>query len=282
MSFIGFLAIAMWGTLALLGHLTKGLPPFQLLFLCFLISASLLFVKRLLLKQRLFAKPTLDAKGWLIGVMGLFGFHFCYFMALKYASALNVSLIAYLWPMLLALLLANKKERAKALLGSVVGFIGVTLLLIRDQYIELNANELIGYGYALTCAVIWALYSFFTSKMSSQVDDIGWLSLFVAALAFVAHLLLESTVWQFEATSLIAILLLGIGPVGGAFYLWDIGMKRGDAKLLASLSYSSPLISAVLLTTFGLSPWSITIFVALAFIVIGGVIATRKSACVSD
>ena len=122
MSFIGFLAIAMWGTLALLGHLTKGLPPFQLLFLCFLISASLLFVKRLLLKQRLFAKPTLDAKGWLIGVMGLFGFHFCYFMALKYASALNVSLIAYLWPMLLALLLANKKERAKALLGSVVGF----------------------------------------------------------------------------------------------------------------------------------------------------------------
>lgn len=277
MTFIGFLAIALWGTLALLGHYTKAVPPFQLLFICFLISASLLFVKRLVLGAPVFTKPNLNKQEWAVGVTGLFGFHFCYFMALKYASAINVSLIAYLWPMFLALMLANKTQRLRAVIGSVIGFIGVWCLLHQEQSLVIKSTEFIGYSFAFACALIWSSYSYLISKTTSQVDDIGWLSLVVAALSLFAHVLFESTIWHFDTVTTTAILLLGLGPVGGAFYLWELGMKRGNAKMLASLSYTSPLFSSLLLALFGLTPWSSSIIIALLLILAGGLISTHKS-----
>ena len=277
MTFIGFLAIALWGTLALLGHYTKAVPPFQLLFICFLISASLLFIKRLVLNTPVFAKPKLNKQEWTVGVAGLFGFHFCYFMALKYASAINVSLIAYLWPMLLALMLSSKTQRLRAVIGSAIGFVGVGCLLNQDQSLVIKSTELIGYGFAFACALIWSAYSYLISKTTGQVDDIGWLSLVVAAFSLIAHVLFESSVWQFDNVTLIAILLLGLGPIGGAFYLWELGMKQGNAKVLASLSYTSPLFSSLLLALFGLTPLSSSIITALFFVLIGGLIASYKS-----
>ena len=38
-----------------------------------------------------------------------------------------------------------------------------------------------------------------------------------------------------------------LGPVGAAFLLWDIGMKKGNVPLLGVLSYASPIISTGLL-----------------------------------
>ncbi|WP_426369394.1 EamA family transporter [Pseudocolwellia sp. HL-MZ7] len=114
---LGILAIVMWSCLAFLGVNTAAIPAFQLLSICFAISALLMFIKRLILKENLFSKPTLSVKQWLVGVGGLFGFHYCYFTALKIAPAIEVSLIAYLWPMLLAVFIATKATRIKALLG---------------------------------------------------------------------------------------------------------------------------------------------------------------------
>lgn len=277
MTFIGFLAIALWGTLALLGYYTKEVPPFQLLFMCFLISAALLLVKRLILNTPLLARPSLNKREWVVGVTGLFGFHFCYFMSLKYASALNVSLIAYLWPMFLALMLANKTQRLRATVGSAIGFTGVSCLLLQEQSLVIKSTELIGYGFAFVCALIWSTYSYLISKTTNQVDDIGWLSLAVAAFSLLAHLLFESPQTQFDIVTLTAILLLGLGPVGGAFYLWELGMKRGNAKVLASLSYTSPLLSSLLLILFGLASWSNSIVIALFLIILGGLVASYKS-----
>ena len=36
---------------------------------------------------------------------------------------------------------------------------------------------------------------------------------------------------------------LGLGPVGAAFFLWDIGMKKGDLRFLGVASYATPMIS---------------------------------------
>lgn len=273
----GFLAIVMWGTLALLGHYTKGLASFQLLFLCFAIASLLLFGKRFLTKTALFSPPQLTLNDWLIGITGLFGFHFCYFMALKHVSAIEVSLIAYLWPMMLAQLLADRKHRLIALAGSMIAFTGVANLLLQEQSLNLRAEEFTGYLYAFACALIWAVYSYLSVKSTSHVDDIGWLSLAVAMLSLLCHITMESSAWSFELTELITILFLGLGPVGGAFYLWDIGMKQGNAKLLAMLSYCSPLLSSALLASFGLTSWSSSILVALALILLGGLLASKKT-----
>ncbi|WDE08139.1 EamA family transporter [Thalassomonas viridans] len=279
----GLLAIVMWGALALLGVNTKGIPAFQLLFLCFFISGLLMFVRRFLTGQPLFQKPAMSLPQWLFGTGALFGFHFCYFLALKHAPAIEVSLICYLWPMLLAILLAGKSTRLRALAGGVLGFLGIGFIILGDADIAFNGEYVSGYLLAGACALIWSGYSWYLSKSSGEPDDIGWLSLAVAFLSLLAHFLLEDPAqsggrWQFGGEQWLGIILLGLGPVGGAFYLWDLGLKKGNQKLLASLSFCSPLISSVLLALAGYNAWSLNILIALTLILLGALIANKKPA----
>ncbi len=43
-----------------------------------------------------------------------------------------------------------------------------------------------------------------------------------------------------------------LGPVGLAFYVWDIGVKQGDIQLLGTSSYAAPLLSTLLLVLVGI------------------------------
>jgi len=45
----------------------------------------------------------------------------------------------------------------------------------------------------------------------------------------------------------LAILALGLGPAGTAFYLWDHAVKRDDIRALGALSYAMPILSTALL-----------------------------------
>lgn len=272
----GLIAIILWGTLALLGTVTTNIPAFQLLSLCFAISAIIVIIKRIIIKKPIFSKPTLTRTQWLIGIVGLFGFHFCYFMALKFAPVIEVSLIVYLWPLLLAILVANKQNRFRALIGGSVGFIGIAFIIIGNGELSLNNEYRIGYLLAAICAIIWGCYSWFLSTSNNEVEDIGWLSAAVSLLALIAHWQLETSSWGFSLSEWAGILLLGLGPVGGAFYLWDMSLKNGNKQLLASLSFTTPLISSVILAIAGFNSWSINIIIALGLVLAGAIIANMK------
>lgn len=239
-----------------------------------------MFIKRLIEKKPLFKPPSLTITQWLVGIAGLFGFHFCYFIALKHAPAIEVSLISYTWPIILAILVATKKSRFRALVGGLIGFIGICFIIIGDLTLSLELAYLKGYLLAACCAVLWSSYSWFLSKTHNHVDDIGWLSFVVATLSFIAHFIMEPSQWQFTSGQWTGIILLGLGPVGGAFYLWDIALKNGNRTLLASLSFSAPVISAILLSITGYSAWSFNVLVALILIVLGVVIANDLKAIV--
>lgn len=272
----GVLAIFLWGALALLGNLTKSLPAFQLLFMCFFVSFLLLFIKRLVSKQPLLTQPTLGKAQTIIGITGLFGFHFCYFMALKYAPLIEVSLIVYLWPLLLGVFVAQSKNRINAILGGLVGFIGIVFLISDGSGFAVNSQYFLGYLFAASCALLWSSYSWLMTRFDNHVDDIGWLSLYVAILALLAHIFFEQTVTGFSLSQAVGILLLGLGPVGGAFYLWDIALKRGNKTLLASLSFLTPLLSTVLLVLAQQIHFSWSILIALAFVFTGAAISNYK------
>lgn len=92
-----------------------------------------------------------------------------------------------------------------------------------------------------------------------------------------AHLKLEIGYWDFNVSEWLGIILLGLGPVGGSFYLWDIGLKHGNKQLLASLSFSAPLISSIALSLAGINSWSFNIILALCFILAGALLANMKS-----
>ncbi|NQZ82744.1 MAG: EamA family transporter [Colwellia sp.] len=275
-TFSGIFALLLWGGLALLGHLTQHIPAFLLLFFCFMVSFLLSLLWRKAKGTSIFELPKLSSKQWLFGLIGLFGFHFCYFMALKKADVIEVSLIVYLWPLLLSIFVSSKANRIKALLGGILGFLGLSVVILGNNQWVVSFESLIGYFLALACALIWSLYSLFLSKTKSKVADIGWLSLVVALFSLASHFLFETFSWSIDTLQWLGILLLGLGPVGGAFYLWDFGLKKGNKQLLASLSFFTPLLSSVLLSLAGLHDWSINIIIAVVLIILGAAVSNSK------
>jgi len=72
------------------------------------------------------------------------------------------------------------------------------------------------------------------------------------------------------------VLLLGLGPVGAAFYAWDHGVKRGNLPVLGALSYASPLLSTIVLVLAGRTEPSFRIVLACLLITAGAALAAKS------
>jgi drug/metabolite transporter (DMT)-like permease len=279
-TFIGFTAVLLWSLLALFTVETSPVPPFQLTAICFAIGAAvgLIWTAARGGFGRL-ARVSPVAYGF--GIAGLFGYHFCYFTALRLAPPAEAGLIAYLWPLFIVLfsgLLPGERLGLGHVAGALLAFAGVALLLA-GKLEGFAASALPGFGMAFLCALIWSGYSVGSRRFGTVPTEA--VTVFCAATAMLsalAHLGLERTAWPQHALGWAAILGLGLGPVGGAFFTWDIGVKRGDIQLLGTASYAAPLISTLILIAAGFAPASATILIAAALIVFGAALAARASA----
>ena len=267
---IGFAAILLWGVLALLTSLCGEIPPFQMTAMTFFI-AFLVGVAAFLKSGRDFSIFKQPLPVWINGIFGLFGYHAVYFMAMQSAPSIEASLIAYLWPILIVLFssfLPGERLRWFHVAGVVLGFAGVATLLLRDGF-TIRQEYILGYVLAFLCAVIWSVYSVVSKKLSGAPTMlIGAFCGITAILSFVCHLLFEKTA-PVTGVQWIPLVLLGLGPVGLAFFAWDHGMKKGNIKLLGTLSYVAPLLSSVLLVLFGQTAFSWGLLAACGLIVVG-------------
>ncbi len=246
---LGTGAIGMWAFLALLTVATAPVPPFLLSALCFAIGGTIGLVP--LLASGEWRK--LLAGGWkatVFGTAGLFGYHALYFWALRLAPPAEAGLIAYLWPLLIVLLsglLPGIELRRGHVLGALAGFAGAALI-VSNRLEGFAPGALPGFGLAFLCALAWAGYSVFSRWLGAvPTASVALFCLASALLAAVAHLLFETTLWPQGTAGWLAVLALGAGPVGLAFYLWDIGMKHGNIQFLGVASYAAPLLSTLLL-----------------------------------
>jgi drug/metabolite transporter (DMT)-like permease len=268
----------MWSLLAMLTAGSGKVPPFQLLAMTFLIgglSGVASWPFRRFRPERL----RLPANVWLLGVGGLFGYHFFYYTALRNAPVAEASLICYLWPMLIVLgsaLLPGERLRWFHLAGAACGFAGAALLVTRSTGLTFDGS-FAGYGSAFACAVIWAGYSILSRRVKeAPTDAVALFCLATSALAFLCHMLLEQTVWPDDPRQWLAVALLGLFPVGLAFYGWDLGVKHGNIQLLGSAAYFAPLLSTIILISAGLAEPSSAIIAACLLITFGAILATGK------
>ncbi|MBE9179069.1 EamA family transporter [Oculatella sp. LEGE 06141] len=275
---IGFTAILMWATLALLTTLSGTVPPFQLTAMCFTIAFCIglgLWFKQ---GGHILHHLRLPVPVWLLGIGGLFGYHFFYFIALRNAPAIEASLIAYLWPLLIVLfsaLLPGERLRWFHVVGAIVGFVGAGLLVTQGKSLSFNLQYGMGYAAALVCAVTWAGYSVLSRRVGAiPTNAVGGFCGVTAVLAWGCHWLFEETVTP-VGSEWLAILCLGLGPIGLAFFTWDYGVKHGNIKLLGSLSYAAPLLSTILLILCGLANPTWVVGIACLLIVGGAVLSAR-------
>jgi drug/metabolite transporter (DMT)-like permease len=265
-------AIALWAFLAVLSRHAAGVPPFALVALCFTVSAAA-GLGWLAIRGRLgeIRQPPL---AWLHGVSGLFGYHALYFAALALAPAAEANLLNYAWPLMIVLLsaalLGLRLTRWHAV-GIALATLGCALLLANGA--RFTAQAAAGYGLALASAVTWALYSVLARRLSGVPT--GALAGFCAATAVLAalcHATFEPPA-SLDARTWVAVVLMGLGPLGGAFFLWDTGMKRGDPRLLGTLAYATPVLSTGLLIAGGFAPLTLFTIAAAVLVAAGGCVA---------
>lgn len=278
---VGGIAVVLWSLLALLTVEAGNIPPFQLLAMTFSVAAVAMFV--VVVRRGLSALDTLQQPwgAWALGVGGFFGYHVFYFIAMQNAPPAEASLICFLWPLLVVLFSAFLPGQRLAwyhIAGGILGFAGVVLLVTGgdEGTLAFKWEYWPGYLAALCCALIWSTYSVANRRYARVPSEIvaGYCAV-VAVLGYFCHLTFEKTMLPDSLWQWLAVLALGLGPVGLAFYAWDFGTKRGSLPVLGALSYGAPMISTVLLVAFGLVEPSWTIAGACLLIVAGAVIAAH-------
>lgn len=276
---IGFTAVLMWALLALLTIWSAPVPPFQLSAMCFAIGGliGLIWTAQGPGLSVLFRIPP---HVYVIGTLGLFGYHALYFAAFRLGPNASTGLIAYLWPLFIVLfsgLLPGEKLRAGHVMGAVIALAGAGLIVMTARS-DAGGVSVPALVMAFLCALTWASYSVISRWFGSvPTEAVTVFCLATAVLSLLAHLVFEQT--QLPATPLgwAAILGLGLGPVGAAFFTWDIGMKNGDIQLLGVASYAAPLLSTLVLVAFGFAEPTPVLALATLLITGGAVLAARAS-----
>lgn len=276
-------AILLWASLATLGVKLRHVPPFLLTGLGLLVGTVVALPMSIGKWQAWRVAPiTL-----VIGVLGLFGYHALLFAAFQLAPAIQVNLLNYLWPLLIVVLapiyLPNLSLRASHIIAAVIGFTGAALVLVDGAMANgvaltasLSGNTLLGYALAAAAAFVWASYSLLGRRVPAyNTVAVGGLCLGAGLLSLVCHFVFEPrTALSLQDWGLIA--LLGIGPLGGAFFVWDAALKRTDPRTVGLLAFLTPLLStSMLLVSSGQTPtWLLVL--ATAMIMGAAIIGTRR------
>ena len=172
--------------------------------------------------------------------------------------------------------LAGEKLGWPHLLGAFLGFAGVALLAF-GRGLHFAGDHMLGYALALGCALTWSLYSVLSRRFGeTPTDAIAAFCAASAVLSLVCHLVFERTVWPATPTGWLAVLALGCGPAGTAFYFWDHAVKRGDIRALGALSYATPILSTAILIACGLAEPTSTLLIAALLVTVGAVLASRE------
>ncbi|MDF1727870.1 MAG: DMT family transporter [Sulfitobacter sp.] len=273
----GFIAVLLWALLALFTVGSEPTPPLLLNCICFALGGTLGLIWAIKTGS-IRALTSVPLRVYIFGTMGLFGYHALYFSALRLAPAAEAGLIAYLWPLLIVLfsgLLPGERVRTGHLIGALMGFAGAGLLITRGG-IGFSTDHLPGYGLAVLCALTWSSYSVLSRLVGyAPTATVAVFCLAASALSLPLHLIFEETRLPVDALGWASVIGLGVGPVGLAFFVWDVGVKRGNIQLLGTSSYAAPLLSTLLLVLAGVAAPSMVLLWAALLITGGAAVAAR-------
>lgn len=278
--------ITLWSSLGALGSSLTHVPPFLLTGLG-LLAGSLIALPMVRFDLRRLAVPWPTLA---IGVYGLFGYHFLLFTAFGLAPAVEANLLNYLWPLgivlMAPLLLPGVRLTPAHMAAALAGFAGAAIAIAGRSSGAAGATDAagaahpaVGYACAIGAAFIWSSYSLLTKRLAMTGRDfptaaIGTFGLVSGLLALGCHWLWEPRV-ALSLRDMALIAALALGPLGGAFFLWDKALKLGDARQIGVLSYLTPLLSTLLLLWTTGRPLSWNVALATGLILSAAVVGAR-------
>jgi len=271
-------AVVLWSTLATLSVALSHVPAFLLTGLS-LIGGSLIAFP--VAGFRL-APLRISLRTLLLGIYGLFGYHFLLFVGLRYAPPVEANLVNYLWPLgivvMSPLFLPAFRLKPGHYVAAVLGFAGAAVAILGSATISApNAGFTVGYACAFASAFVWSSYSLLTKRVPAfPTAAVGSFALVSGLLSIACHAIFETGV-DLSLRDGILIGVMALGPLGGAFYLWDAAMKRGDPRRIGLLAFVTPLLSTSMLVWYRGQPLQPSLALAVAMIVGAAYLGTAAS-----
>jgi drug/metabolite transporter (DMT)-like permease len=266
-------AILIWSSLAILGSQLTNVPSFLQVGVALLVSG--------LLSSPRYKEWRLPVRTWLMGVGGIFGYHFLIFTSFKHAPVVEANLLNYLWPLLIVALspvvLPDHPLKPQHVLGALTGFIGAGLIVTGGK---LNPNPAYFKGYLIAaCAALsWALYSLLTKRVqrfpTSAVGGFCLVSGLLSTSLYIVGSVGSGIIYNPTTKEWLSILLLGLGPMGTSFFLWDKALKDGDPRIVGALSYLTPTLSTIWLVLLGGEVLTLVSRLAMLLLVAGSLIGS--------
>lgn len=269
-------AILLWASLASLARALTNWPPF-------LLTGAALLLGALVSLPRI-RQWKVPVRTLLLGVYGLAGYHAALFLSFRLAPPVEANLLNYLWPTFIVLftplLIPGTRLRAGHVIGTLLGLVGAALIVTKGT-LHVDVAHLPGDLLAVLAAVLWSTYSLLTKRVPPFPGAaVGLFCAVSGGISIGLHALLEAP-YRPATSELGWLLLLGLGPMGAAFFLWNHAMTRGDPRTIGALSYLTPLLSTLLLTLTGGGALTGLTLAAGALILGGamlGTLASRRAA----
>ena len=273
---IGYIGVLFWSFSALFNAAVRSIPVFEIITVAYGLAAIIIFAKVAIKHEwHKFRQPLAV---YIIGLLGIFGNDIFYIAAFKKIPAVQADLINYLWPVCIVFFagfLPKEKFNVYHFVAAIIAIIGTYLLFTKGQGLGgFNSHYIIGYILALCGVVVWCVYVLVSRNYQNiPIEMVAMYCGIGALISLIIHLSIEPTI-EPSMPQWIVLILIGCTAQGLAYVFWDYGVKRGNLFLLSILTYGNPIISVVLLVTFGYANLSDVVAVASVFITIAGLMAT--------
>lgn len=247
----GLVAILLWSTAAgLIRSVSERFGPLGGAALIYTLGAVLLFV--------LLGRPRVRSTSWFYLIMGsaLFvAYEVCLSLALGYASnrnqAIELGVVNYLWPcltVLLAIVMNGQKARWMIVPGTALALFGILWVVsgnglsLATIVTHVNSNPL-SYSLAVGCAITFALYCNVTRRYAGGQNLVMLFFALTAGVLWLKYAASSEVIPAFTLNSSAQLVAAGVAMAGG-YALWNLGILRGNLTLLATASYSAPVLSS--------------------------------------
>jgi len=247
----GLVAILLWSTAAgLIRSVSELFGPLGGAALIYTLGAVLLFV--------LLGRPRVRSTSWFYLIMGsaLFvAYEVCLSLALGYASnrnqAIELGVVNYLWPcltVLLAIVMNGQKARWMIVPGTALALFGILWVVsgnglsLATVVTHVNSNPL-SYSLAVGCAITFALYCNVTRRYAGGQNLVMLFFVLTAGVLWLKYAASSEVIPAFTLNSSAQLVAAGVAMAGG-YALWNLGILRGNLTLLATASYSAPVLSS--------------------------------------
>jgi len=241
-------AIFCWASLpAATGSGLAALSTEELMFFSFTSAAVFLYLQDVVLTRstKLYIP---GIKGSLLGVWGIFFYHFIYYKALDHAPLAEGAILSTTWSFWIVVfssLLLFKKLKVSILFTALVGLAGVVLVVSSGKSLSFNAEYMQGYVLALFCGVIWASFSVALGRLKMKKEPMTAFTLYAAILSTILYVAtMPHEIPPIKA--LLAALYLGCVPLGLSFFLWNRAVTGGNMVIIGFLSYLTPPLAVLL------------------------------------